>query len=118
MLGVKWAVNDVSEVKKRRFCHFPCLSLFPRSHPIPFFRYGKKTISAIDPDECQDLIQYYCDDPQVISASRKRQASFAGIALHHQLEPPKVLEHARYLKLRAPKSRHSWTEAELGLLDE
>lgn len=69
---------------------------------------ARKQYRRLTPDERQYLIQHYCDDPQVINA----------IALHLQLEPPKVLEHARYLKLRVPNSYNSWTEPELSLLDE
>jgi len=62
----------------------------------------------LTPDERHYLIEHYADDPQVINK----------IAIHLQLEPKKVLEQARYLKLRTPNSHHSWSEAELHLLDE
>lgn len=68
----------------------------------------RKQYRRLTPDERHYLIEHYADEPQVINA----------IALHLQLEPPKVLEHARYLKLRVPNSHNSWTEAELMLLNE
>lgn len=68
----------------------------------------RKQYRRLTPDERHYLIEHYADDPQVINK----------IAIQLQLEPPKVLEHARYLKLRVPNSRNSWTEAELSLLDD
>lgn len=69
---------------------------------------ARKQYRRLTPDERHYLIEHYADEPQVINA----------IALHLQLELKKVLDQARYLKLRAPKSRHSWSKAELKLLDE
>ena len=65
----------------------------------------RKQYRRLTPNERHYLIEHYADDPQVINA----------IAIQLKLEPPKVLEHARYLKLRVPNSRHAWTEAELML---
>ncbi len=62
----------------------------------------------LTPNERHYLIENYTDEPQTINA----------IALQLKLEPKKVLQHARYLKLRPSSSRHAWTEAELSLLDE
>jgi hypothetical protein len=68
----------------------------------------RKQYRRLTPDERHYLIDNYADDPQVINK----------IALQLKIEPQKVLEHARYLKLRPHSSRHVWTEAEFELLDE
>ena len=62
----------------------------------------------LTPGERHYLIEHYADDQQTINV----------IALQLKLEPKKVLQHARYLKLRTPNARHAWTEAELSLLDD
>jgi len=59
-------------------------------------------------NERQYLIENYEDDPRAI----------AQIADYLQLEPNKILDHARYMKLRAGSSRHAWSKAELELLDD
>lgn len=59
-------------------------------------------------NERQYPIDNYDDDPQAI----------AQIALHLQLETNKILDYARYLKLRQRSSRHAWSIAELELLDD
>lgn len=69
---------------------------------------ARKQYRRLTPDERHYLIEHYADDPLVINK----------IALQLKLEPKKVLDQARYLKLRVPNSRHSWTEDELELLDE
>jgi hypothetical protein len=68
----------------------------------------RKQYRRLTPQERHYLIEHYANEPQAISV----------IAIHLQLEPKKVLEQARYLKLRPHSSRHSWSEAELHLLDE
>lgn len=74
----------------------------------PTFTMVKKQYRRLTPDERQYLIEHYADDPQVINK----------IAFQLKLEPKKVLDQARYLKLRVPNSHHSWSEAELSLLDD
>lgn len=74
----------------------------------PTFAMTRKQYRRLTPQERHYLIEHYVDEPQAISV----------IAIHLQLEPKKVLEQARYLKLRTPNSHHSWSEAELHLLDE
>lgn len=69
---------------------------------------AKRQYRRLTPDERHYLIEHYTDEPQVINA----------IALQLKLEPKKVRDQARYLKLRVPNSRHSWSEAELQLLDK
>lgn len=69
---------------------------------------ARRQYRRLTPDERHYLIENYADDQQTISK----------IALQLRLEPKKVLEHARYLKLRPHSSRHAWTEAEFVLLDE
>lgn len=58
--------------------------------------------------ERQYLIDNYDDNPQAI----------AQIAAHLCKEPHKILDHARYLKLKARSSRHAWSQTELELLDD
>lgn len=69
---------------------------------------ARRQYRRLTPTERHYLIENYADDPQVISK----------IAFHLQLEPKKVLQHARYFKLRLHTSRHAWSEAEVELLDE
>lgn len=69
---------------------------------------ARKQYRRPTPDERQYLIEHYADEPQTISA----------IALHLRLEREKVLDQARYLKLRVPNSHHSWSKEELELLDD
>lgn len=69
---------------------------------------ARRQYRRLTPNERHYLIEHYVDDPQVINK----------IAFQLKLEPKKVLEHARYLKLRIPNSHNSWTEAELSLLDD
>jgi len=59
-------------------------------------------------NERQYLIDNYDDDPSAI----------AQIAAILQLEQNKILDHARYLKLKSRSSRHAWSQAELELLDD
>lgn len=59
-------------------------------------------------NERQYLIENYDDDPSAI----------AQIAAHLRKEPSKILDHARYLKLRERSCRHAWSESELTLLDD
>ena len=75
-------------------------------NPTNFLSHWSYSVVKIEGDSFTIVrLTYYADDPQVINA----------IAIQLKLEPPKVLEHARYLKLRVPNSRHAWTEAELML---
>lgn len=59
-------------------------------------------------NERKYLIDNYDDDPKAI----------AQIAAHLQLETSKILDHARYMKLRERSSRHAWSQTELELLDD
>lgn len=69
---------------------------------------ARRQYRRLSPDERHYLIENYTDEPQTTSK----------IALQLKLEPKKVLQHARYLKLRVPNSHSAWTEAELMLLDD
>ncbi len=69
---------------------------------------ARRQYRRLTPDERHYLIEHYANNPQAISK----------IALQLKLEPKKVLQHARYLKLRQSSSRHAWTEMELSLLDD
>jgi len=68
----------------------------------------KRQYRRLTPQEKAYLVCNYADDVDAI----------AQIAIHLNLQPKKVRDHARYLNLTRRDIRHSWSEAELQLLDD
>lgn len=67
----------------------------------------RRQYRRLTPQEKDYIICNYVDDTEAINQ----------IAIHLNLQPKKVRDHARYLKLTPEGTRHSWSEAELELLD-